>query len=470
MKVYNKDKTEILEKYDLEKGELKEDNIIIHHDEIIGQKESGHYEVTAKYPNGGKDVEYIIDKPYIEHQNAYDETQPIYVYIPYTEEEIKQKENEKKIKDLEEELAETDPIAIRYGEGYYTEEEYFPIREHREFLRDEINKLKNKPNESKQIHYNMDSDDQGDDKYSNNINFNESKSGSLIIMPVDSEDKDCTNVYHEFTPTNKYYYDHSIRKFARLYEVFISISDGRHIKNVNSTISTKAAEIGTGSSWSNGEILIPEIISNIIKMDLVYYDGDRYYPYDGKQGAISIRPWPDDYGSLISWSNLDITVQGTLYILGEYKHKLPEGYSAEEIDEIINEPREYSDSRMYFIGDYKSFDTPIYITVNTSGGQKTVDGTPLTNHNGSIRYTGKDPDLADIVDQLTLNITGSQTEVGSSKNTYTIDYDNIDHEMYGYLTEDDFEITERLGTLTVNSASSWGGNIPGPPTPDIPQP
>lgn len=93
MKVYNEDKTQILTKYDLNKGYLKQDTIIRHIPEVVAVEEQSHYEVIAEYPNGGKDVEKIIDVKAVEGVPAHDETEEIQVYIPYTEEELeKQKQ------------------------------------------------------------------------------------------------------------------------------------------------------------------------------------------------------------------------------------------------------------------------------------------------------------------------------------------------------------------------------------------
>lgn len=88
MKVYDKNKTKILTEYDLEKGHLKEDFIIHHHKEIQERKEVGHEEVIAEYDNGGKSVRWVVDIPYTPPQPARDEEEEIYVYIPYTEEEL----------------------------------------------------------------------------------------------------------------------------------------------------------------------------------------------------------------------------------------------------------------------------------------------------------------------------------------------------------------------------------------------
>ena len=61
MEVYNQNKTEILTEYDLTKGYLTTDYI----DEIIPEvqavQEQGHYVTIAEYPNGGKDVEWVVD-------------------------------------------------------------------------------------------------------------------------------------------------------------------------------------------------------------------------------------------------------------------------------------------------------------------------------------------------------------------------------------------------------------------------
>ena len=88
MKVYNQDKTQILEEYNLEKGYLKEDTITHHYDEVQAVEEQFHYETIAEYPNGGKEVEKVIDVEGVEYKPARDEVEIILVYILYTEEEL----------------------------------------------------------------------------------------------------------------------------------------------------------------------------------------------------------------------------------------------------------------------------------------------------------------------------------------------------------------------------------------------
>ena len=95
MKVYNQEKTKLLEEYDLNKGYLKEDILITHYDEIEAVEEQFHYETIKEYENGGKDVIKVIDVAKVEYKPARDEEEKIYVYIPYTEEEIlENKKNE----------------------------------------------------------------------------------------------------------------------------------------------------------------------------------------------------------------------------------------------------------------------------------------------------------------------------------------------------------------------------------------
>ena len=106
--------------------------------------------------------------------------------------------------------------------------------------------------------------------------------------------------------------------------------------------------------------------------------------------------------------------------------------------------------------------TPATLTVATAGSTKQFDSTPLTN--GSMSITGLVPG-----DSVTAKTTGSQTEVGSSKNTYEITWSNADQRNY--------TVVEQLGDLTVTAApvvpvtpaqpggTTPGGTVPTPSTP-----
>lgn len=94
MKVYNQDKTEILESYDLTLGYLVPDKIVIaEHPATEEVMELSHYEILCEHENGGKDVRKIIDVPYQPAKEAWTEYEDIMVYIPYTAEELKTREN-----------------------------------------------------------------------------------------------------------------------------------------------------------------------------------------------------------------------------------------------------------------------------------------------------------------------------------------------------------------------------------------
>lgn len=110
MKVYNENKTKVLETYDLELGYLKADKLFKEHHEAVQEvpaitvqakvavittnggkvEEIGekHYKVVAEFPNGGKTVREIVETPAIPGKEAYDEYEDIQVYVLYTAEEL----------------------------------------------------------------------------------------------------------------------------------------------------------------------------------------------------------------------------------------------------------------------------------------------------------------------------------------------------------------------------------------------
>ena len=93
MKVFNETKTDVLESYDLALGYLKSDKLFVEHHEAAEERQGeGHYETLTEYPNGGKDVEWVWDIEPQEAREAYDEYEDIQVYIPYTPEELAERE------------------------------------------------------------------------------------------------------------------------------------------------------------------------------------------------------------------------------------------------------------------------------------------------------------------------------------------------------------------------------------------
>lgn len=138
MKVYNQDKTEILTEYDLEKGYLKADKRFVkRHKAVKAVEGQGHYETVKEYPNGGKEVEWVVDVPGVEAREAYDEYEDVQVYTPYTEKELANRE----IAELKAKLSATDYQAIKYAEGVLTAEEYADMKAQRQEWRTRINEL-----------------------------------------------------------------------------------------------------------------------------------------------------------------------------------------------------------------------------------------------------------------------------------------------------------------------------------------
>lgn len=89
MKIFDVNGIEV-ESPDLEKGYLKNDRLLVmHHEAVEAIEEVGHFEVVAEYPNGGQDVEWIVDIPGVKAAAAWDEYEEILRYIPYTETEMK---------------------------------------------------------------------------------------------------------------------------------------------------------------------------------------------------------------------------------------------------------------------------------------------------------------------------------------------------------------------------------------------
>lgn len=141
--IYNQDKSQVLEydNIDFNAGYLVDMEDVIHHDAIEGKAEKGHYQTIAEYENGGKDVVWVVDEEAIEPQEAYDEIIQYQIYIPYSKEYMEHKEVIAQYKDTLNKLAKSDHKLLKYLEGYYTDEEYEPIKQIREGYRKAIREL-----------------------------------------------------------------------------------------------------------------------------------------------------------------------------------------------------------------------------------------------------------------------------------------------------------------------------------------
>ena len=91
---------------------------------------------------------------------------------------------------------------------------------------------------------------------------------------------------------------------------------------------------------------------------------------------------------------------------------------------------------------------PAALTVTTGSAEKAFDGTALTSSEASVSglVSGE---------SVTVTATGTQTDAGSSENTYTIDWGSVSAENYA--------LSESLGTLTVSkvdlSVNCGGGTF-----------
>ena len=124
MRVFNADKTIELTEYDLNLGHLEKDTLTKHIDAVEGVEEVGHYETVMEYPNGGKDVQWIVDVPEVEAVEEHDEVEEVLVYIPYTNEELHRTALEKELDEIDEWLRDHDYIGTKIATGRATVEDY----------------------------------------------------------------------------------------------------------------------------------------------------------------------------------------------------------------------------------------------------------------------------------------------------------------------------------------------------------
>lgn len=139
MKVYNQNKTQVLQAYDLTQGKIVADKLLVaHHDatpaiegktaeevaqelEASGQKiyRKGDkvFLVLKEYPNGGQDVKTIKPVEAIPAKDAWDEYEDIYVYTPYTETELAAIAANKAISEAKAYLSRTDYIVLKIAEA-----------------------------------------------------------------------------------------------------------------------------------------------------------------------------------------------------------------------------------------------------------------------------------------------------------------------------------------------------------------
>ena len=128
----------LLETYDSTKGNLVRDRrLVCHHASTEEVKEEGHWETVAEYPNGGKDVAWVVDVPGVEATEEWDEYEDIFRFIPFTEKECAVI----RIIELKQKLSDTDYNILKVMEGAATLSEMASVIEKRAQWLKEINEL-----------------------------------------------------------------------------------------------------------------------------------------------------------------------------------------------------------------------------------------------------------------------------------------------------------------------------------------
>lgn len=97
----------VVENPDLKLGYLTDDTEEVTHPAVEGVEEQWHWETVTEYPNGGRDVQKIIDRPGVQAQEEWVEQVPIQKYVRYTSEELDAQEEARKKQEAKDKLPET---------------------------------------------------------------------------------------------------------------------------------------------------------------------------------------------------------------------------------------------------------------------------------------------------------------------------------------------------------------------------
>lgn len=121
---------------------------IVHIPAVQAVEEQGHWETIAEYPNGGKDVKWVVDVQGVQGVEEHDEEQTVQEWVEYTQEEL----NQFRIEELKKLLADTDYVIIKIEEAIIDGDEelasqlkikYADIIAQRKQARERIQELEN---------------------------------------------------------------------------------------------------------------------------------------------------------------------------------------------------------------------------------------------------------------------------------------------------------------------------------------
>ena len=142
----------------------------------------------------------------------------------------------------------------------------------------------------------------------------------------------------------------------------------------------------------------------------------------------------DIWNAIKSKANYDETAKGLKYVCIEKSDAGDYTYNIVLTNEELPQNNNYQVS--FYVRPGRLQILPLEAEITTGSASKAYDGTELTNANASI--TGLiDADAGKVI----VTATGSQTPIGSSTNTYSIEW--------GDVASTNYHITENLGTLTV---------------------
>ena len=96
-----------IESPDLTLGYLTDSTEKIIHPAVEGVEEEWHWETVTEYPNGGRDVQKVVDRPGVQAQEEWVEQVSIQKYIRYTAEELAAQEEARKKQEAMDKLPET---------------------------------------------------------------------------------------------------------------------------------------------------------------------------------------------------------------------------------------------------------------------------------------------------------------------------------------------------------------------------
>jgi len=273
--------------------------------------------------------------------------------------------------------------------------------------------------------------------------------------------KDFTNVGEiTITITGKGNYVGTVNKTYSITKRTVTLSSETASKPYDGTPLTRPNVKVEGDGFITGEVTSVQAIGTVTEVKdspvtnaIEYTVGTKFninnYEISMTEGTLSITPKsinPDDQNMSVS------DPQGHVYDGLEHKEEL-------EVKDIfrdvilsagIDYDVEYSTKDFTNVGKITititgkgnytgTFDrtyeiTPATLTVTTPSANKVYDGTPLTAEGTISGFVNKET--------ATFTTTGSQTEVGSSSNTYSIEWNGI-------AKSSNYKISETVGTLTV---------------------